>query len=78
MKASRDGHSFGGSTELADVGTGSKDSLAACNHHSASGIGGELVGYLGQARQQLLRQRIHLGVVQGDNCNAVVATIKVN
>ena len=61
--------------ELADVGAGREDPLATGDHDGAGRVGGQVVGRRAQLGEQLLRQRVHLRVVQRDDGNAVVTSL---
>jgi len=69
---------FLGPAELADVGASREDPLAAGHHDGTGQIGGEGVGDLVQPPQQRARQGVHLGIVERDHGDAVVAPVEVD
>ena len=76
MEAGRDRFRRICPTELADVGTCRKDPLATGDHNRARQIGGQLGRHYRQPGQHLLRQRVDLGIVEGDDSHPVISTLE--
>ena len=76
VEALGDGPRLGRAAELADVGAGGEDALAAGDHDRAGRVGGQRPSDLVELGEQRLRQRVHLRVVQGDDGHAVVTSFE--
>ena len=69
---------LGRATELGDVGAGGEDAVAPGDDDGSRRVAGQVPGRRLELSQQLTGQRIHLGIVERDKCDAVVATLDVD
>ncbi len=75
-KRGGDTHRLGRTAELTDVGTGSEDALAPGDDDGAGQVGLEFGHDRSEAGEQLLGQRVDLGIVQCDDSDVVVAAFE--
>ena len=67
-----------GAAELADVGAGGEQAVAAGHDHGAGRVGGQLAGDGLDLAQHLGRQGVDLGVVEAHHGDAVVTAFEVD
>ena len=71
-----DDFGLGCATELADVGTSGEDAFAARDHDGTGRIRRQLDCRRMQFGEHFARQRVHLGIVQRDDCDAIGAAVE--